>query len=527
MCELQNYANSDDKFTLCNIYAPGKDKPSFIIDMMKLTQEFCENRIFIGDFNVVFEPEMDRLNSKFNKPKTKEMLLQIMDDLLLCDVWRIHNPDKKQYSWMKLEKKRTLASRIDYALVSQNIIQNIENVTYIPGIKTDHSAVFVALDLIGYDRGKGYWKMNTKYLRDEEYVKEMNVLLDQKIETSKKLDKSKRWEYIKNQVTEKSKSFAPNRASDLKIVIAQLSEKIDEMEENLINLDEKGKNILELSKRYLNEMIDERIKGIIFRTKTNFIEYGEMNSKFYFAMEKTRAGAKTCSKLIKENGDTLINPKEILEYQKEYYQKLYKKDDDVELSLENETEIRISEDMKRMQEEKFSIQEMAVAIKGLNNSKTPGCDGIPIDWYKMFFVKIKDVLYDAITNAFEIEKLHDSAMKGIINLIPKATRDSRFLGNLRPIMLLATDLKIIEKMIANRFLPALNEIIDCYQKGFMRGRSISANIRRIFDIMKVAEEETIDAMILSLDFQKCFDRISFSAITGSMKYFGFSDYLIK
>ena len=45
--------------------------------------------------------------------------------------------------------------------------------------------------------------------------------------------------------------------------------------------------------------------------------------------------------------------------------------------------------------------------------------------------------------------------------------------------------------------------------------------------MAHCEKEKIDALILSLDFEKCFDYISFTAISGAMAYFGYGEYLIN
>ena len=66
-----------------------------------------------------------------------------------------------------------------------------------------------------------------------------------------------------------------------------------------------------------------------------------------------------------------------------------------------------------------------------------------------------------------------TARSGILNLIPKANKDTRLVKNLRPITLLNTDYKIIEKAIANKMIPALETIISKDQRGFMKDRRIS------------------------------------------------------
>ena len=69
--------------------------------------------------------------------------------------------------------------------------------------------------------------------------------------------------------------------------------------------------------------------------------------------------------------------------------------------------------------------------------------------------------------------------------------------------------------------PALDQIINKDQRGFMKNRRISVNIRKMLDIMHMAEVKDMEAVILSLDFVKCFDKCSFSILHGSLDFFGF------
>ena len=45
--------------------------------------------------------------------------------------------------------------------------------------------------------------------------------------------------------------------------------------------------------------------------------------------------------------------------------------------------------------------------------------------------------------------------------------------------------------------------------------------------MAYAEEHQVEAMILSLDFEKCFDKIEFQTVFGALKKFNFSDTIIQ
>ena len=136
-------------------------------------------------------------------------------------------------------------------------------------------------------------------------------------------------------------------------------------------------------------------------------------------------------------------------------------------------------------------------------------------------------MYEAYITNYELGEMHESAMEGVLNLIPKAGKDQRLLKNLRPITLLNIDYKIIEKVISNRMLTALQQIVSSDQTGFLPNRRITCNIRKILDIMHHTDRENIPAIVLSIDYQKVFDKIEMTAIMGGLNYFQFAPFIIR
>ena len=245
------------------------------------------------------------------------------------------------------------------------------------------------------------------------------------------------------------------------------------------------------------------------------------NTKYFYALEKAKYNAKTCYSIINEQGNETQDQKEILQVQQAYYKKLYQEDKDVSFNLENKYGISVPVEIHGEQSSQLTIIDLQEAIKGMKNNKTPGSDGIPIDFYKVFWTILKEPFYDMMVYTYDEQQLHTTAREGILNLIPKSNKDTRLIKNLRPITLLNTDYKIIEKAIANKMIPALTDIIHKDQRGFMKDRRISVNIRKLLDIMQQTEAEDMEAVVLSLDFVKCFDKCSFSILHGSLEFFGF------
>ena len=80
--------------------------------------------------------------------------------------------------------------------------------------------------------------------------------------------------------------------------------------------------------------------------------------------------------------------------------------------------------------------EIKSAVQAMKNGRTPGNDGLPAEFYKIFWNNISEILCQAIGQGLKDHKLHKTARQGILNLIPKQDKDTRILKNLRPITLL-------------------------------------------------------------------------------------------
>ena len=117
------------------------------------------------------------------------------------------------------------------------------------------------------------------------------------------------------------------------------------------------------------------------------------------------------------------------------------------------------------------------------DGKTPGTDGLPTEFYKIFWDDISDALIAALNSAYENGQLAITQRRGLIKLIPKKEADHKVLKTWRPLSLLNCDYKIAAKSIANRIQSTLPKLINNDQTGFIKGRFIRDNIRLIDSII--------------------------------------------
>ena len=115
----------------------------------------------------------------------------------------------------------------------------------------------------------------------------------------------------------------------------------------------------------------------------------------------------------------------------------------------------------------------------MKNNKTPSVDGIPIEFYKIFWHDIKDILYDSYCYSIESGSLSISQKQGIITLIPKQEKDTHYLKKWRPISLLTVDYKILSSALATRLKSELITLIHEDQTGFVKGHYIGESIRKV------------------------------------------------
>ena len=93
----------------------------------------------------------------------------------------------------------------------------------------------------------------------------------------------------------------------------------------------------------------------------------------------------------------------------------------------------------------------------MENSKSFGEDGIPAEFYKMFWKYISKFYVNAINDAYKTGKLSTSQRRGMIKLIPKKNPITNYVKNWRQITLLNCDYKIASKAIANRLKAVLTK----------------------------------------------------------------------
>ena len=108
------------------------------------------------------------------------MVLQMINDHDLCDVYRSLHPDTKRYTWRR--KNPIKQARLDFFLASSNILDIINKCKIRIGYRSDHSVIELDILLNKFTCGKGIWKFNNSFLENRNYLNLINKVITEEIE---------------------------------------------------------------------------------------------------------------------------------------------------------------------------------------------------------------------------------------------------------------------------------------------------------------------------------------------------------
>ena len=536
------------EFALVTIYGPNRDDPDFYkIKLNKMISDFeVESVILCGDFNLVQDQNLDTFGYIHENNKRASLELKNLMNLhTLSDPWRYSFPTKKQYSWRNGNNSKM--SRLDFFLVSGHLLNQIEETRVFFGYKTDHSLIYLKIKFSDLKRGKGFWKLNISLLNNNNYVEEVKRTIQataleyhktNDIPTHTDLNTTSDllfWEVLKMNIRSISIKFSSNLKKQIRAKQKHLENSINILESGLHLARDEVKHLYNKYKLELESIREHELQGALIRSKSQWMEFGEKPTKYFCNLEKNNYINKAISKLVLENGNTIFDQSEILNQQQIFYENLYtskinlneRKHTDMKTFIARNCSEKLRDNEKFDLDNEFTENEVKLAIQHMKNGKTPGSDGLPVEFYKFFWGDIRPYLINSFKESFVKGELSINQRRGIISCIPKGNKDRTLLKNWRPITLLNSDYKIISNVLANRLKKHLPRIIHQDQKGFIKDRCIAENTRLVYDIIDHLNQTQQQGLLFLIDFEKAFDSIEWKFIEQTLEAFNFGNNFIR
>ena len=345
---------------------------------------------------------------------------------------------------------------------------------------------------------------------------------------------TKQWELLKLAIRNSTLQYAAHKAKSNKNKIAILEKKLKEATCQVDNapaiLLRSKQHQLSLVRQELAELNNVKMKGAIMRSRARWETLAEKPTKYFLSLEKRNFVGKTIYRLRAKDGNIITDAKGILQEQENFYRQLYTSVGETDHDYQNDIRSitpKVTLQEFEMLEAPIQKEEISIALKNLANSRSPGTDGLPADIYKVFYGKIKNLLFDTYKQNLNEHKMYLSARRGIISLLEKVGKDNLELKSWRPLTLLNMDYKILSKTLASRLQTVLQRLIHHDQTGFLPQRYMAENVLKMIDLMEYCRDQKQSAIVLNLDFEKAFDKLEWSAIYAAMSNFGIGPNFIE
>ena len=114
-------------------------------------------------------------------------------------------------------------------------------------------------------------------------------------------------------------------------------------------------------------------------------------------------------------------------------------------------------------ESRLTEEEVEEALKGMQNGKSPGEDGLPKEFYAKLWDVVGPEMAKILQETMDRELLPASNTKGLTRLISKVAPQVPRVTELRPITRLNVDYKLLASCLAKRMRRVMPQVIQSRQ----------------------------------------------------------------
>ncbi|KAI8478584.1 hypothetical protein Bbelb_436820 [Branchiostoma belcheri] len=520
-------SDGESTYNVVNVYAPGTsgERKTFFASLHRYMFPNAE-LVVVGDFNCVLDPGKDRTSASVFVPgrgaQDVKELSALVSDLELSDAWREEHPTELEYTWRSpsnASRSRLDRIYIPVGLESESVIE--------PCTFSDHDAVVTAFKTAnGVKRGRGLWKCNTSVVTDPGFILDFTDQYQTWRESRAEYQSLRAWwDDVKLRAKELVIQYSKRKARLLASIHKNSERKVDLLRSRLNAGDTSPQTLREYNeaREEVNKSIQDKLAGQRLRSKVKHFEEDEKPTRSFFQAERTRGAKKIIPSVRSSDGTVVSSPEEILDVFHDFYEDLYTADQlnqpDKEYFLNN-LDSTLPVDSASSLELPLSLTELEEAMKGMENNKSPGSDGLPKEWYSQFWPLLGQDLLEVLNEGFTAGQLSSQQREGVITLLEKKG-DPLSPANRRPISLLNVDYKILSKALANRLKRVAQEVVHPNQSCGIPGRSIEDSVTLLRDVAEYVNSKNLPCVFLALDQEKAFDRVDHRYMVEVLDKLGF------
>ena len=520
-------SHSGHNLLVYSVYAPPKfpaERTRFfrsIRDHITSIIQPQDELVLLGDFNCVESPDLDRCPARQRADPSAFDLADLTSHFETFDSFRHLHPDTPEFTFYSANSGSV--ARLDRAYISDSLNGNLVNVEHPPNAYSDHTFLLASFDFNQAMRGKGTWKLDNNLLEDDTFITAIsNFWSGWRNKKPTFPSVSEWWDRGKTH----TKAIAQSHAKRLRRRGCKIERSLTKRLSNAINGGKTGL-IAHLSAQIRTRQAERAFHHFSARN-TKWSELGERCNSFFLNAHKKKVNQSTVHRINTPNG-MVSDSEAILEEFTGFYRRLYSREptsEDHQREIFSKVRGKLSAEQREKCAAEFVIRDLKHALNGSANGKAPGPDGLPVELYKVIWNVIGEDLFEVFQNSYSQQILPKSMRDASITVLPK-TGDLTEVKNWRPISLLNADYKVFAKCIANRISTFLPFVVSPEQTASVRGRKISHNLSLVRDFIFLADTQSLDAFLISVDQHKAFDMVDWSFLSSLMSTMEFPDYIVN
>ncbi len=508
--------SAGDTMKVCNVYAPNgfdANKNDFFHKVFQDLDSWDGSVVIGGDFNVTLAA-----NERHNRGvtaaelRTADIVKDYTRNLNLYDGWE----GRTGYTWRR-GKSMSRLDRIYYRMPHYIVKSFKTNWTL---TTSDHAGLILVLEnqQRTFCRNE-HIKLDNGVVQNKLTLCELADYVTEQLQTTNGMNPHVKLEFAKMTVRTKALEIMSRNKRKENEQLKELDAAIKENMRLLTVYTDTQSHIvltneLESLNIEKNNILNKQGEALAHRAKTKWYNEGERSNKYFLNLLKRHSESSEMKALVVDDTE-VSDPEEVREAVTQFYQELYNKDEGALRCDEHflDTMFEVDDGTNEGVGAPVTLNELWSTLKP-TKATTPGPDGLSNVYLKKLWDILGPLILEAWNFSLQTGVLPPSHRTSLLRLIPKAGKDRKHLKNWRPITLSNCDHKLITRLYNNRLLTAISDEISVTQTAYIKGRSISDNLRLLNAVTKLTDfEENINATIIALDAQKAFDSVSHKYIT--------------